>query len=104
MIGLALQLWAGLVALGGTLVGSWRTREPGYSFVCGLFTFAGIYSIADAGFALPGFMTLMLYSALAILLFRSAEKQLPVDENSRSAEETEFVAPAHQLIAGGKNA
>jgi O-antigen ligase len=46
-----------------------KTQDPGYRFLCGFVPFAVIYSLTDAGFALPNFMTLVLLSGLAVVVF-----------------------------------
>ena len=60
LVGLALTLFA----VGGTLVAAWRTdrrsRSLASGFPIGLVVFAGVYSLADAGFALPTFASFAL--------------------------------------------
>jgi O-antigen ligase len=64
-VGLLLACAAGVIASVKAAWRFWTTGDPGWGFFCGLFAFAGFYSLTDAGFALPGFMTLVFYAALA---------------------------------------
>ncbi len=67
-MGLVLVLVAGAAASLRAVVRYWSSGDAGEGFACALLGFAAAYSVTDAGFALPGFMTLIFAATLARLL------------------------------------
>lgn len=68
IVGLFLATFPGLIAGLRATLDHWKTGDPGIGFTSGIVVFASVYSVTDAGFALPGFMTLVMAVCMAQLL------------------------------------
>lgn len=74
LIGAALLFIATVVALGVSMRRYRATGDSGYRFVTGFTMFAALYSVTDAGFALPSLATLIWMCGLAVVAFAPAPR------------------------------
>jgi len=78
-IGALIFLACVMTGFGLAILNYSRTRDAGCRFMCGFVPFAALYSLTDAGFALPNFMTVVLLTGLGINMFarRAATTHIP---------------------------